>query len=41
MIFGKTYDKSQLKRVFQHACELGFTMWDTAEAYGRGNSERI
>lgn len=41
MIFGKSYDKDELKAVFKHAYELGFYMWDTAEVYGYGNSERI
>jgi aryl-alcohol dehydrogenase-like predicted oxidoreductase len=41
MVFGKKYDKEILKSVFKKACELGFTLLDTAEVYGMGRSEKL
>ena len=41
MIFGNRYDEQELIETFRQACDAGFTMWDTAEVYGKGNSERI
>lgn len=41
MVFGKKYDKQQLIDTFNKAYELGFNMWDTAEVYGYGNSEKL
>lgn len=41
MVFGKSYDKSVLKETFRTACELGLTLFDTAEVYGMGNAERL
>lgn len=41
MIFGKTYSEAQLIETFRIAYDLGFTLWDTAEVYGMGNSEKI
>ena len=41
MVFGKSYSEEQLIRTFNKACSLGFTMWDTAEVYGMGKSEKV
>lgn len=41
MIFGKKYDEASLISTFSTAYELGFNMWDTAEVYGAGASERL
>lgn len=41
MIFGSRYDEGVLKETFEKAFELGFTLWDTAEIYGMGASEKI
>lgn len=41
MIFGKSYSEEQLAKTFEAAYSKGFTMWDTAEVYGMGNSEKI
>ncbi|MCM1524477.1 MAG: aldo/keto reductase [Ruminococcus sp.] len=41
MVFGKPADKEVLKDTFRKACELGFTLWDTAEVYGMGSAEEI
>lgn len=41
MVFGNSYDENQLKQTFQTAVENGLNMWDTAEVYGMGNSEKI
>lgn len=41
MVFGKCYDEQQLLETFETAYQTGFTMWDTANSYGNGNSEKI
>ena len=41
MVFGKSYSEEQLTETFKTAYSKGFTMWDTAEVYGMGNSEKI
>ncbi len=39
--YGKDYGASEVKSAFQRAIELGITLFDTAEIYGLGESERI
>ena len=39
--FGNNYDQSHFQEVYDHAVKSGLTFWDTAFAYGAGNSERI
>ena len=41
MIFGQKNDSETLKQTFRTACDLGFTLWDTAEVCGMGESEKI
>ena len=41
MVFGSTTDELILKPVFDAAMKAGLNMWDTATAYGMGESERI
>lgn len=41
IVFGKTYAQQQLLETFNTAYEAGFKMWDTANSYGNGNSEKI
>lgn len=41
VVFGKSYDKSQLAETFGTAYDAGFTFWDTAEVYGQGTSESL
>lgn len=41
MIFGKKYDEDSLINTFKTAYQLGFNLWDTAEVYGQGASERL
>ena len=41
MVFGKKYDEASLIDTFKIAHELGFNLWDTAEVYGAGASERL
>lgn len=41
IVFGKSYSEADLEKAFEKAYSLGFTMWDTAEIYGMGNSEKI
>lgn len=41
IVFGKRYDEQQLLETFETAYQAGFTMWDTANSYGNGNSEKI
>lgn len=41
MVFGKYYSEAELEKAFEKAYSLGFKMWDTAEIYGMGNSEKI
>ena len=39
--FGNNYDQSHFQEVYDQAVKSGLTFWDTAFAYGAGNSERI
>jgi aryl-alcohol dehydrogenase-like predicted oxidoreductase len=39
--YGKDYGESQVKAAFLRAVELGITLFDTAEVYGLGESERL
>lgn len=39
--YGKRFDKKDSIKIVHKALESGITLIDTAEAYGRGNSERI
>lgn len=39
--YGKGYDQSQVKEAFQASVEAGVTLFDTAEVYGVGESERL
>lgn len=41
MNFGKRVDETEAKRIVAHALEIGVTTFDTANAYGDGESERI
>ncbi|MEE0264764.1 MAG: aldo/keto reductase [Acutalibacteraceae bacterium] len=41
MVFGKSYSEEQLTETFNTAYDKGFILWDTAEVYGMGNSEKI
>lgn len=41
MVFGNNYSEEQLTKTFDTAYDNGFTLWDTAEVYGMGNSEKI
>lgn len=41
MVFGKSYEISQLRETFEKAYNLGFNFWDTAAVYGMGNAEKI
>lgn len=41
MVFGKRYSEEQLVKTFHKAYKAGFYMWDTAEVYGMGNSEKL
>ena len=41
MIFGENNNEDQLKETFEKAYELGFNIWDTAEVYGMGTSEKL
>ena len=40
-VFGSNTDENNLKPVFDAAMEVGLNLWDTATAYGMGESERI
>ena len=40
-VFGSNTDESNLKPVFDAAMKAGLNLWDTATAYGMGESERI
>ena len=40
-VFGSTTDENNLKPVFDAAMNAGLNLWDTATAYGMGESERI
>jgi len=39
--YGKDYGASEVKAAFQTAIDVGITLFDTAEVYGLGESERI
>lgn len=41
MIFGEKRDEELLKAAFRIALSYGFDLWDTAEVYGMGSSERL
>lgn len=41
MVFGNNYSEEQLIKTFNTAYDNGFVLWDTAEVYGMGNSEKI
>ena len=41
MVFGSNTDVENLKPVFDAAMKTGLNLWDTAAAYGMGESERI
>ncbi|MEE0060707.1 MAG: aldo/keto reductase [Acutalibacteraceae bacterium] len=41
MVFGNNYSEEQLAKTFETAYDKGFVLWDTAEVYGMGNSEKI
>lgn len=41
MIFGEKRDEELLKASFRTALSYGFDLWDTAEVYGMGSSERL
>ena len=40
-VFGSNTDEGNLKPVFDAAMAAGLNLWDTATAYGMGESERI
>lgn len=40
-VFGSNTDENNLKPVFDAAMSAGLNLWDTATAYGMGESERI
>ena len=40
-VFGSNTDEKNLKPVFDAAMGAGLNLWDTATAYGMGESERI
>ena len=40
-VFGSMTDVETLKPVFDAAMKAGLSLWDTATAYGMGESERI
>lgn len=39
--YGASYDSSEARAIVRRAVELGVTLFDTAEIYGSGRSERI
>ncbi len=39
--YGKGYHQTQLREAFQASVEAGINFFDTAEVYGRGESERL
>ena len=41
MVFGGKRDTEALKNAFNTSLNSGFTLWDTAEVYGMGSSERL
>ena len=40
-VFGSKTDVATLKPVFSAAMKAGLSLWDTATAYGMGDSEKI
>lgn len=40
-VFGSKTDVENLKPVFDAAMKAGLSLWDTATAYGMGESEKI
>ena len=38
-VFGQTLTEAQMKEVFDTAMQAGLNLWDTAYAYGLGDSE--
>lgn len=41
MVFGQSYDENILQETFKTACDLNLNLFDTAEVYGMGNSEKL
>lgn len=39
--YGKDYDENQLRAAFNTAIDAGITLFDTAEIYGTGDSEKL
>lgn len=39
--YGKDYDETQLREAFNAAIDSGITLFDTAEIYGTGDSEKL
>ncbi|NJL50119.1 MAG: aldo/keto reductase [Leptolyngbyaceae cyanobacterium SM2_5_2] len=39
--YGKGYDKTSVRAAFRAAIAAGITLFDTAEVYGLGESERL
>lgn len=39
--FGHTFNKEELKPIYDTSLECGLNLWDTAYAYGMGQSERV
>jgi len=39
--YGQAYDESDVRAAFQAALDMGLRFFDTAEIYGRGESERV
>ena len=39
--YGKEYNQTQVREAFQASIEAGITLFDTAEVYGLGESERL
>jgi aryl-alcohol dehydrogenase-like predicted oxidoreductase len=39
--YGSSYDDGEARKIVRRAVELGVTLFDTAETYGAGRSERI
>lgn len=39
--YGRTYGQAEVKSAFDASLEAGINFFDTAEIYGRGNSERL
>jgi aryl-alcohol dehydrogenase-like predicted oxidoreductase len=39
--YDRSYDRETIREAYQRSLEMGVTFFDTAEAYGKGESERI